>query len=142
MIPLLQFFSEEVDFKLKDEAFVREWILKAIEEENFKAGVINVIFCSDDYLLDLNQRFLDRDTLTDVIAFDYDEDEDEVSGDIFISIERTRENAIKYNASPDRETFRVIIHGALHLCGYSDASQEEKSTMTQKEDYYLSLLPQ
>jgi rRNA maturation RNase YbeY len=140
MTPLLQFFSEEVDFKLTDEQLIRNWVLNAIEEEGFQAAVINVIFCNDEYLLDLNQRFLDRDTLTDVIAFDYDEGEAEISGDIFISIDRTRENALKFDASPDRETFRVIIHGVLHLCGYSDVKQEEKLTMSKKEDYYLSLL--
>ncbi len=140
MTSIVQFFSEEVDFRVAHEEAVLNWILDAIHAEEQTAGVINIIFCSDAYLLDLNQRFLDRDTLTDVIAFDYDE-EDSVSGDVFISIERIRENAESFDQSFENEVNRVIIHGILHLCGYSDKSPEEKTAMTAKEDYYLSLLP-
>lgn len=140
MDTLIQFFSEELDFSLDDEAIVLAWILKVIGTEELNAGVINIIFCGDDYLLDLNQRFLERETLTDVIAFDYREDEKDVSGDIFISIERVHENAALHQQSPDNEVRRVIIHGILHLCGYNDKSADEKDAMTAREDKYLSLL--
>ena len=141
MSSLLQFFSEEVDFKFSNEKIIREWIIQSISQENQNTGVINIIFCTDEYLLDLNQRFLHRDTLTDVIAFDYRENEDEVSGDIFISLERAEENALHFIQSFESEIFRLIIHGVLHLLSYSDKTPADQSIMTGKEDYYLSLLP-
>ncbi|MEE4257063.1 MAG: rRNA maturation RNase YbeY [Bacteroidales bacterium] len=140
MEPLIQFFSEEVDFSLDDESLIRDWILNVLRSEALDAGVINLIFCNDVYLLDLNQRFLERDTLTDVIAFDYGEEGNEVSGDIFISIDRVRENALSYGLPTHLEVHRVIIHGILHLCGYRDSVAVEKAEMRSKEDKYLSLL--
>ncbi len=140
MNPLIQFFFEDVDFSLNDSQQIHDWILKVIHEEDQDAGVINIIFCNDNYLLDLNQRFLDRETLTDVIAFDYREESNEVSGDVFISIERIRDNAENFDQSFDIEVRRVIIHGILHLCGYADKSSDDKALMTLKEDKYLSLL--
>lgn len=138
---LIQFFSEEVTFKLEREQEILDWIVGVIKEEGLHTGVINFIFCNDHYLLELNQRFLERDTLTDVIAFDYRENDDEVSGDVFISIDRTAENASRYDQSPEVEVLRVIIHGTLHLCGYDDQDSGDKALMTGKEDKYLSLLP-
>jgi len=138
---LIQFFFEEVDFRLTAEKTVHDWILAVVREEGLEAGVINIIFCNDEYLLDLNQRFLERDTLTDVIAFDYGEDNNEVSGDVFISIERINDNAAALEQLPEHEVKRVIIHGVLHLCGYADKSPDEKASMTLREDKYLSLLP-
>lgn len=140
MEPLIQFFSEEVRFSLEDENLIGEWILNVIRSESYEAGVINIIFCNDSYLLDLNQRFLDRDTLTDVIAFDYREEGREVTGDIFISIERVRDNARSLGLPAFHEVHRVIIHGILHLCGYTDSTTAEKAAMRSKEDKYLSLL--
>jgi len=137
---LIQFFPEEVDFKLNNEQKIHNWLEALIEEEDREAGVINIIFCNDQYLLDLNQRFLDRNTLTDVIAFDYHEGETDVSGDIFISVDRISENAGMFDQSIDNEMHRVIAHGLLHLCGYADKTEEEKAFMTLKEDKYLSLL--
>ena len=142
MNALIQFFYEEVDFKFDSEDNIILWILKSLEAEGQEAGTINIIFCNDDYLLDLNLRFLYRDALTDVIAFDYGDDEEGVSGDIFISIDRVRENALHLGFNPENELMRVIIHGILHLCGYQDKSFEDKSLMTAKEDKYLSLLAQ
>jgi probable rRNA maturation factor len=141
MNTLIQFFSEDIDFKLANEQEVLDLILNLIKQEGLAAGVINYIFCKDDYLLDLNQRFLERDTLTDVIAFDYSEEDGEVSGDVFISIERARENATQFEQTEIHEVLRVIIHGVLHLCGYDDKTNEQKLQMTTREDYYLSLLP-
>jgi len=141
MSALIQFFSEDIDYRLGHEPVIHDWILLVIETEGFKAGVINIIFCNDVYLLELNQRFLERDTLTDVIAFDYREKESEISGDVFISHDRTTDNAKKFGQTFDKENHRVIIHGILHLCGYNDKTAEEKAGMTLKEDNYLSLLP-
>ena len=141
MSALIQFFSEDIDYRLDHESVVRDWVLQVIETEGFEACVINIIFSNDAYLLELNQRFLERDTLTDVIAFDYREKESEISGDVFISHDRTVENAITFGQTADKETHRVIIHGILHLCGYPDKTAEDKAVMTQKEDNYLSLLP-
>jgi rRNA maturation RNase YbeY len=141
MSALIQFFSEGVTYHLKHEEDVQNWLLDVIRQEKLEAGVINYILCNDDYLLELNQKFLDRDTLTDVIAFDYSESEQEVSGDIFISVERTHENAMNFKQSPENELLRVIVHGMLHLCGYEDKTTPQKEQMTQKEDKYLSLLP-
>lgn len=138
---MIQFFSEEVSFTLDREQEIIDWIMKVIDQEKLKAGVINYIFCNDDYLLELNQRYLDRDTLTDVIAFDYSEADEEVSGDVFISVERTSENAEKFGQLPEKEILRVIVHGSLHLCGYDDQEADDKLLMTAKEDKYLSLLP-
>ena len=141
METLIQFFYEEVDFVLENEKLVHDWILDTIRSEKLEAGVVNIIFCPDDYLLDLNQRFLDRDTLTDVIAFDYGENDNDISGDVFISIDRIHDNARKFSIDMDQELYRVIIHGILHLCGYSDKNDEEKAEMTTLEDKYLSLFP-
>ena len=141
METLIQFFYEEVDFVLENEKRILKWIIDVISSEKLDAGVVNIIFCPDDYLLDLNQRFLNRDTLTDVIAFDYAEDDGNISGDIFISIDRIKDNAEKFNIRMDQELYRVLIHGILHLCGYTDKGDEDKSEMTALEDKYLSLLP-
>ena len=140
MNTLIQFFFEDVDFSLNDDQQLHDWILEVIRKEDQQAGVINIIFCKDEYLFDLNQRFLDRETLTDVIAFDYREHDKEVSGDVFISIERISDNAKSFNQSFDIEVRRVLIHGILHLCGYADKSSDDKALMTLKEDKYLSLL--
>ena len=141
MTALIQFFSEGVSYELDRENDVQQWLLDLVKDEQLQAGVINYIFCNDEYLLELNQKFLDRNTLTDVIAFDYSEEEEEVSGDVFISIERIQENAVKFNQSVDSELLRVIAHGILHLCGYEDKDDSQKQEMTAKEDKYLSLLP-
>lgn len=141
MTALIQFFSEGVSFRLERASEVQRWLFSVIQQENLEAGVINYIFCDDNYLLELNQKFLERDTLTDVIAFNYSESEKEVSGDVFISIERTRENASHFGQLPEHELLRVIAHGILHLCGYEDKDADQKRQMTLKEDKYLSLLP-
>jgi len=99
---------------------------------------LNYIFCSDAYLLQINQQYLNHDTYTDIITFDNSETEKVITGDIFISIERIRENAAKYNITEADELHRVIIHGALHLLGYKDKTAVTKQKMTEKEDFYLS----
>jgi len=100
---------------------------------------LNYIFCSDTYLHKINLEYLKHDTLTDIITFDYSEKK-QISGDIFISIDRIKENAPKFNQSTDIELNRVLIHGVLHLLGYKDKTPKEKETMRAKEDFYLTLL--
>ena len=117
---------------------VKNWIVKAILNENLKEGEVNYIFCDDNYLSDLNIKYLKHNTLTDIISFDYTIGKI-ISGDIFISIERVKENAELFNTKYVDELHRVMIHGVLHYCGYKDKTDEEKTQMRAKEDYYLSL---
>lgn len=131
-------FNYETEFKLFAKANIANWISKSIVNEAFKEGDINFIFCDDNYLLDMNVKYLKHKTLTDIISFDYSLGKI-VSGDIFISIDRIRDNALKYEVKFDDELKRVIIHGILHFCGYNDKTKEDKRLMRKKEDYYLSL---
>lgn len=131
-------FNYETNFKLKNEDLVIDWVINAINAESRKKGNVNYIFCTDDYLSEINVKYLKHNTLTDIISFDYSLDK-EVSGDIYISIERVKENSSLYNVSMKDELHRVIIHGILHFCGYTDKRKEEKLLMRKKEDYYLSL---
>jgi len=137
-MPAISFFEEDISFTLKDKAKVRQWITDTIIAEGFKLKELNYIFCSDAYLLEINKQYLDHDTYTDIVTFDNSEEEGKIVSDIFISIERIRENAIKFNVTETIELHRVIIHGALHLLGYTDKAPAEKQKMTQKEDFYLN----
>ncbi|MCK9218774.1 MAG: rRNA maturation RNase YbeY [Bacteroidales bacterium] len=137
MNDLINFFSEEIEFTLKNKRKTREWIKQVIEKEDYICGSVNIIFCSDKFLLKLNKKYLNRNTLTDVITFPMAEDETVVSGDIFISKERVFENAKSLLVKPSLEMLRVVIHGILHLLGYCDSSDEEKKVMRRKEDFYL-----
>ncbi|MVZ65687.1 rRNA maturation RNase YbeY [Sphingobacterium sp. DK4209] len=134
----IHFFTEDIAFSLKEKQKVREWIAQTIKSEGFtRVAELNFIFCSDEYLLSINKQYLDHDTYTDIVTFDSSEDETVIAGDIFISIERIRENAAKFGVADRDELHRVIIHGVLHLCGYYDKKKEDKTLMTQKEDQYL-----
>lgn len=136
----VHFFSEKVKFKLPSSRKTSRWVQHVVQEEGRKLEELNIIFCSDLYLLKLNQAHLNHNTLTDIITFDYTERrKGPISGDIFISIQRVKENATKFNASLDSEVHRVIIHGVLHLLGYRDKTPRQKSIMRGKEDAYLSL---
>ncbi|WPU94311.1 rRNA maturation RNase YbeY [Mucilaginibacter sabulilitoris] len=137
-MPAIQFFEEDISYKLKNKTLVRQWIKNTITAEGFKLKELTYVFCSDEYLLPINQQYLDHDTYTDIITFDNSEVEGEIVGDIFISIERVRENAAKFKIAETEELHRVIIHGALHLLGYTDKSVVTKQKMTQKEDEYLA----
>jgi len=132
-------FNYETDFKLNDEEGLSKWISDCIRSENCKEGDINYIFCDDAYLHKLNVEFLDHDTLTDIISFDYSVGK-QLHGDIFISIDRVRENAENYEVKFDDEIQRVVIHGVLHYCGYKDKEEADKKEMRQKENHYLQLL--
>ena len=109
-----------------------------VEKEGFNQGELSVIFCSDDYLLSLNKTYLNHDYFTDIITFSYNE-EGIVSGDLFISVDRTRDNAEKNNVSISNELARLVIHGMLHLCGFNDKSQEEINVIRKKEEEYLKM---
>lgn len=132
-------FNYEMDFRLNDEVGVADWISGCITGYGCSEGEINYIFCDDAYLLKLNVEFLEHDTLTDIISFDYTMGK-LISGDIFISIERVRENALKYSQTFDNELNRVLIHGILHYCGFKDKSVFEKKIMRIEEDNCLNKL--
>ena len=132
-------FNNVTDFTLENQNEVSEWISNTILHENFKEGELNYIFCSDEYLLDKNVKFLNHNTLTDIISFDYTMGK-LISGDIFISIERVLENAQTFNVSFVDELHRVMIHGILHYCGYKDSSPQQKEEMRAKENFYLAVL--
>jgi len=137
-MPAIHFFEEDITYKLKKKTLVKQWITETILAEGFRLKELNYIFCSDAYLLQINQQYLNHDTYTDIITFDNSETEKVITGDIFISIERIRENAAKYNITEADELHRVIIHGALHLLGYKDKTAVTKQKMTEKEDFYLN----
>ena len=127
----------ETDFLLENtESFIR-WIKNVISEENKKLGEINYIFCDDKYLLEKNIKYLNHDTLTDIITFSYCEG-DMISSDIMISVERVMENSSVFENSFSNELNRVMVHGILHLVGYNDKTKEEKEIMKKKEDYYVN----
>ncbi len=131
-------FNYETEFKLRTDTRIAYWISESIVNESYKEGNINYIFCDDDYLLDLNIKHLKHNTLTDIISFDYTLGKI-LSGDIFISVDRVKENALEYKVNFDDELQRVIIHGILHFCGYKDKTKDDKRLMRKQEDYYLSL---
>jgi len=137
----IYFFAEEIKFSLPQKKNTKNWINSIVSNENKVLGNLNFIFCSDKYLHDLNIKYLNHDTLTDIITFNSSEIPDEISGDIFISIERVSENYKIFNNSFSSELNRVIVHGVLHLIGYQDKTTKEARIIRQKEDYYLSLLP-
>lgn len=137
-MPAINFFQEDISYTLKQKNKLKQWIKATIAAEGFKLSELNYIFCSDAYLLTINQQYLDHDTYTDIITFDNSEDEGIITGDIFISAERISENASKFNVDAATEMHRVMIHGALHLLGYKDKSPADKKLMTEKEDFYLT----
>jgi len=132
-------FNYETDFKLKNEDKIRNWISLCIQNYGFKEGEINYIFCDDEYLLKLNNEFLQHDTLTDIISFDYSIGK-EIGGDIFISVERVKENALKYSQSIENELNRVIIHGILHYIGFKDKTSNDAYNMRDQEAICLQKL--
>ncbi|MFC6860682.1 rRNA maturation RNase YbeY [Zunongwangia atlantica] len=134
---IINFYSEN-DFILKDEDVYKNWINRVISSEGKRLGEISYIFCDDDYLLDINQRFLDHDTYTDIISFD-DSMGNLLNGDIYISTERVHENALEFNEDFETELKRVIIHGILHYCGYKDKSEEDAALMREKESEKIKL---
>lgn len=131
-------FNYESDFELDNETAYAEWLSKVIVSENKKEGDINYIFCDDEYLHKINVEYLQHDTLTDIISFDYSVG-NELHGDIFVSIERVEDNAKDFNVSFEDELKRVLVHGVLHYCGYKDKSEKEEALMRQKEEEKILL---
>lgn len=131
-------FNYETDFILDNEKHYADWISKVISSEIKNEGEINYVFCDDDYLLEINQQYLDHDTLTDIISFDYSIG-NELHGDIFISIERVRDNAQDFNVSFEEELKRVMVHGVLHYCGFKDKSEADEQLMREKEEEKMKM---
>lgn len=132
------FESEDIDFQLLEGTKTKDWILKIIEKENKELIQLTYIFCSDAHLLEINKEYLNHDTFTDIITFPY-LDPPHVEGDVFISIDRVKENAKEFNTSFDEELRRVMIHGVLHLCGYPDKTEAEATIMRNKEGEALAM---
>jgi probable rRNA maturation factor len=133
-------FNYVTDFSLENEPQLSQWISSVIEEEDFREGEINYIFCDDAYLINLNVEFLDHDTLTDIISFDYTMGK-EISGDIYISVERVEDNAKDFKVDFNAELNRVMVHGVLHYCGYKDKTETDAELIRTKENYYLNKIP-
>ena len=131
-------FNYETDFELKNEAQYEDWISRIIESEGFDEGEINYIFCDDEYLHKINVEYLDHDTLTDIISFDYTVG-NLIQGDIFVSVERVKDNANDFNVSFEEELKRVLSHGVLHYCGYKDKSPKDEALMRSKEEEKMQM---
>jgi probable rRNA maturation factor len=134
----VQYFVEELeeDFELEQEARTFDWIVETVEAEQKRVHTISYIFCNDDFLYEMNVEHLQHDDLTDVITFPYQSDP--IEGEVYISIDRIKENAEKYNITWQHELRRVMVHGALHLCGYTDKTEADRTAMTGKENFYLA----
>ena len=133
------FHTINVSINLKHKNALKRWIKASIEAESKQPGEINIIFCSDNHLLEMNREHLQHDYYTDIITFDFSQDRI-VSGDLYISVDRVKENADKNSTPPENETYLVIIHGVMHLCGYKDKQKSEIQTMRRKETLYLKKL--
>lgn len=131
-------FNYETDFELENEAQYEDWISRIIESEGFDEGEINYIFCDDEYLHKINVEYLDHDTLTDIISFDYTVG-NVLQGDIFVSVERVKDNANDFNVSFKEELKRVLSHGVLHYCGYKDKSPKDEALMRSKEEEKMQM---
>lgn len=138
-MPKIDFFTQDISFKIPRPGKTRAWIEEVISKEKKRLARVNYIFCSDDYLAALNHQYLNHKTLTDIITFDHSESGQEIEGDVFISVDRVRENARTFKTTMDEELHRVLVHGVLHLIGYTDKTSSQKSRMRKKEDAYLSL---
>lgn len=131
-------FNYETEFELPNENEIEKWLSEVIVSESKKEGDINYIFCDDEYLHEINVKYLDHDTLTDIISFDYSVG-NELHGDIFVSIERVADNAKDFNVSFDEELKRVLAHGILHFAGYKDKSEADELKMRSKEDEKIAM---
>ena len=131
-------FNYENDFTLENEEAIATWLTRVIESEDKKEGEINYIFCDDEYLHKINLEYLNHDTLTDIISFDYSMG-NELNGDVFVSVERVKDNALDFNVSFEEELKRVLVHGVLHYCGYKDKTENDELKMRAKEDEKLAM---
>jgi probable rRNA maturation factor len=136
----INFFNEDIDFILENSTLISEWITEVISDNSFKINQLNYIICSDNYLLEINRSYLSHDYLTDIITFDNSDEANTIEADIFISLDRVRDNAKLLGSETDAEFHRVLIHGVLHLIGLDDKTEEDKAEMREKEEACLSLL--
>ena len=137
----IQFFSEDIDFEIAQSPLFEQWIAQVVASSNYEIEAINYIFCSDEYLHDINVSYLDHDTYTDIITFDNSEEDGLIESDIFISIERVRENATGFQVSFEAELKRVMAHGVLHLIGYKDKTPEDQQEMRAQENHWVGAFP-
>ena len=135
---MVRYFFEDIKFEYKNRQFNNRWLKMVSESEICRLGDINIIFCSDPYILGINLQYLGHDYFTDIITFDYTE-KPVISGDLFISVDSVRENAAFYGTEFNEELHRVIVHGILHLIGYDDHTDADTAVMRQKENYYLQM---
>lgn len=134
----IDFNFEDVEFELPDQQSLVDWICYAVENEGCFTGNISYIFCSDEYLWDMNKQYLNHDYYTDIITFDYVEDK-YISGDLFISIDRVADNSKTFGVSRETELLRVMIHGVMHLVGYDDQTDEQEAEIHKMEDFYIDV---
>ena len=137
---MIRFFNEDVPYKLTQKQAARQWLKQQAEAEGYTVGDLNYIFCSDDYVLQVNRDYLQHDYYTDIITFDQSEEDDKLEGDIFISVDRVADNAQQLGISAEQEMRRVLAHGMLHLCGYGDKTDEEAAQMRAKEEEWMASL--
>lgn len=135
----ITFDVEDINFVFEFEQLFQQWFQQIEQIEKIDIDTVSYIFCSDDYLLDINNEYLKHDYYTDVITFNYNED-DLLSGDVFISVDRVKENAVEYNVPFEIELARVVIHGLLHLVGYDDKTDDLRALMRDKENQYINLI--
>lgn len=138
-MPAINFFEEDISFNLPQKTLIKQWIKNVAQQEGAKVKELNFIFCSDPYLKQVNLDYLQHDYFTDIITFDNSEKDKLLEGDIFISVDRIKENSQQFSVSFEQELRRVIIHGVLHLLHYGDKTENEKQLMRQKEDASLYL---
>ena len=134
---MISYCNADIKFELKGKLQNNRWLKFVAESEIRKIGDISIVFCSDNYILDVNMKYLQHDYFTDIITFDYCES-DVLSGDLFISVDSVRENAVHYGTDFEEELHRVMVHGVLHLIGYDDHTEADQKIMREKENYYLS----
>ncbi len=137
---VITYFSEDISFTLSQKRKISSWIKKVFLQEGYMLSSLNFIFCSDEYLLQINREYLSHDYYTDIITFCHSENTAPIESDIFISIERVTENSQALNTVFLDELYRVMVHGTLHLCGYDDHNEPDIQIMREKENYYLSLI--
>jgi rRNA maturation RNase YbeY len=139
-MPTINFFSEKIRFKLLNAKKTASWIKSVVKKEGCTLNSLNYVFCSDDFLKEINIQYLGHDTYTDIVTFNFNPSKVQIEGEIYISVDRVRDNSKTFKSNLQTEMHRVIIHGVLHLIGYNDKTKREKSLMREKEDSYLSLL--
>jgi probable rRNA maturation factor len=138
----INFFAEDIKFSLPEKNKVKKWLKEVANLEGYKIGELNYVFCSDEYIYNINVEYLHHKTYTDIITFDNSEKKKTIEGDIFLSIERIKENALTENVAFEKELSRVMSHGLLHLMGYKDKTQEDKTEMREMENQAIALLDQ